>query len=93
MIASEESLERRLLKLVRELRGRTVKLPAIWYEGIPDRMVLIPPGRVIFLELKKKKEKPSELQIHWQDWLRRRGFEAYVSDSYSAIEALLREDF
>ena len=89
---SEETLERRLTELVRELKGRTIKLPAIWYEGIPDRLVLLPPRRTIFLELKKEGEKPTKIQVYWQNWLRLRGFEAYVLDSYPAVEALLRDD-
>lgn len=44
-------VERRLVRAVGELGGTTVKL--VQGEGLPDRLVLLPGGRVVFVELKK----------------------------------------
>ena len=47
----EAVVERRLVRVVKELGGFTVKL--VQGEGLPDRLVLLPGGRVVFVELKK----------------------------------------
>lgn len=49
----EAVVERRLVRVVEELGGATVKL--VQGEGLPDRLVLLPGGRAVFVELKKPK--------------------------------------
>ena len=49
----EAVVERRLVRVVEELGGVAVKL--IQGEGLPDRLVLLPGGRAVFVELKKPK--------------------------------------
>ena len=49
----EAVVERRLVRAVGELGGATVKL--VQGEGLPDRLVLLPGGRAVFVELKKPK--------------------------------------
>lgn len=48
----ESKIERKLTELVEALGGECVKLSPDFYVGIMDRMVLLPGGRVIFVELK-----------------------------------------
>lgn len=49
----ESKHERDLRNAVVEAGGLCIKLPAALYRGIPDRLILLPGGKVFFVELKK----------------------------------------
>jgi hypothetical protein len=71
----EESVETHLFRAVKAARGLCVKLSPLGVVGIPDRLVLLPGGRVAFVECKKPKgSKTARLQIFWCDKLRAMGF-------------------
>lgn len=59
---SEKVLERRLVKKVKDAGGWAIKLLPFEVAGLPDRMVLMPLGRVYFVEMKRFNEKPSKIQ-------------------------------
>jgi VRR-NUC domain len=75
---SEAALEGRLANRVKKKKGVILKLPALWYTGIPDRLILLPQARVIFVELKRKGKKARKNQIRWIKLLRSLGFKAMV---------------
>jgi len=50
---SETQRETKLTSMVKKAGGLCIKLPAQLYRGIPDRLVLLPGGRVVFVELKR----------------------------------------
>lgn len=54
-MARESVVEGELVKAVRRAGGLCIKLPAFLYRGIPDRLVLLPGGLVIFVEMKDHK--------------------------------------
>ena len=59
----ESALEARLVKGIRVRGGMALKLtPTV--AGIPDRLVIMPSGRLILVELKTDKGKLSAVQIH-----------------------------
>jgi hypothetical protein len=46
---------------------------------VPDRIVLLPGGRVYFVETKRPKDgELSALQIKWQEWLIELGFSCWT---------------
>lgn len=49
----EESVEAALTRKVRELGGMSIKLLPT-RSGVPDRMVVLPPGRIYLIELKTR---------------------------------------
>jgi hypothetical protein len=51
----EEVVEDALIGGVEALGGWCWKLRMPWFTGVPDRLVLLPGGRVIFVELKRPK--------------------------------------
>lgn len=53
MTALESKHEAELRKAVTAAGGLCFKLPASLYRGISDRLVLLPGGRVWFIELKR----------------------------------------
>lgn len=71
----EVGVETALRLGVEELHGLCLKLNPLWYIGIPDRLVLLPGGRVFFIELKKRDGKLHGKQRRWWPMtLQRLGF-------------------
>ena len=86
-LADEQTVERHLLRRVKMLRGLCLKLPALVYPGIPDRMILLPGGRVIFMELKRPVGGRFEkLQPWWLRTLARLGFPVHVCRTKQEVD-------
>lgn len=73
MTALESKHEKDLREAVTKAGGIAIKLPASLYRGIPDRLILLPNGKVHFVELKRLKGKPSIHQIRFRETLRTLG--------------------
>ena len=58
-------------------------------DGMPDRLILMPGGRLSFVELKAPGQKPRPLQLHRHDQLRDLGFEVFVLDRQEDIPILM----
>ena len=82
----ESVVERRFVSLLHKLGVEAVKLNVRGYAGMPDRLVLLPGGRAVFVELKRPGEKPRLLQAYVHRKLRNLGFEVLVVDD--AIDAI-----
>ena len=83
----ESSIEAMLVKRVKERGGKCIKLTG--YVGIPDRLVLMPGGRITFVELKTEIGKLSEAQIFWREELNSLGFSVKVINSLNNLEQFL----
>ncbi len=82
------------LKLVREVKlrgGICPKFTSPGYDGMPDRIVLLPEGRMAFVEVKAYGEKPRPLQLARHRLLRSLGFKVYVLDDPEQIGGILDE--
>ena len=55
MIPLEKSIEQNLVSVVRHHGGLCLKWVCPGWAGVPDRIVLLPGGRIIFVELKRPK--------------------------------------
>ena len=95
MTVLEKEIEAKLVKLVKQTGGLCLKWVCPGWAGVPDRIVLLPGGRVMFVELKKPKGgKLSERQIWWARKLRSLGFVwCVVRDDMGlyAFEMLMKE--
>ena len=60
--------------------------------GVPDRIVLMPGGRIAFAEIKAPGKKLRPLQLHRKEQLEEIGFKVYVIDSKAAIEDFLERE-
>ena len=87
----EKVIEQKLVKAVKAAGGIAPKLVSPGFDGMPDRMVLMPGGRTGFVEVKAPGEKPRPLQTSRHRLLRRLGFRVYVLDNAEQIETILRE--
>ncbi len=89
---TEDAIEGHLVKVVKAHRGICIKLPAIWYAGIPDRLVLLPGARVLFVETKRPVGGVFEkLQPRWIAKLRALGFTVHVWHTKGSIDAYFKE--
>ena len=59
--------------------------------GVPDRIVLMPDGKMAFVELKAPGKKPRPLQLKRKRMLERLGFSVYVVDNIDQIGGILDE--
>lgn len=84
-IESEKVLEKRLKKEVEDLGGWCLKFVPLHFAGFPDRIVLLPRGVIVFVELKTTKKKPRKLQQNRIDKLKKLGFRVEVVDTTDKI--------
>lgn len=83
----ESRVERILTKGIRDAGGWAIKLVSPGNAGVPDRLVLLPGGQVIFVELKQDKGRLSPLQAVMQDRMRALGMD--VRTLYGADQVRL----
>ena len=75
MTKREKEIEQRLVRMVERCGGRCLKWVCPGWSGVPDRIILLPGARVLFVETKRPKGgKLSPLQRTWQRWLAELGF-------------------
>ena len=87
----EKNIESRLVRAVRSMGGLAPKWVSPGLDGVPDRIILLPGGRMAFAELKAPGKKPRPLQEKRIGQLRRLGFPVYVIDSVEQIGGVLDE--
>jgi len=85
----ERKIETMLVKQVKAAGGMTLKLISPGMAGVPDRIVLLPGGRILFVELKAPGEKPRPLQRKRHEQLAALGFQVLVIDNAEAIQEVL----
>lgn len=91
-LTTEDSVENHLRKLVKALRGLCIKLNPFGVRGIPDRMVLLPGGIILFYELKRPVGGSYEpLQLRWHAKLTKMGFTVNVCHTKALVEQSLEE--
>ncbi len=87
----EKQIENKLATEAKKLGGIAVKFVSPSFDGMPDRLVLIPDGHIAFVELKAPGKKPRPLQLSRYRLLRSLGFRVYVIDSVEQIGGMLDE--
>ena len=87
----EKVIEHALVMATRHKGGIAPKFTSPGFAGMPDRLVLLPGGRMGFVELKAPGKKPRALQETRHRLLRRLGFKVYVIDGIEQIDRILNE--
>ncbi|MDO5151771.1 MAG: VRR-NUC domain-containing protein [Eubacteriales bacterium] len=87
----EKEIEKKLTQAVKHMGGICPKFVSPSFDGMPDRIVLLPKGHMAFVEVKAPGEKPRPLQMARHRLLRRLGFRVYVLDSIGQIGVILDE--
>lgn len=88
----EKDIERRLGSLVKQYGGKYIKFYSSAETGIPDRVVVLPGGVVIFVELKRPKGgKLSAMQKYQIEQLRDLDCWVEVVKNYEQIDELFQK--
>ena len=91
IIEGEKDLDRKLRVRVRALKGWSIKLMTDLVRGLPDRLVLLPGGYIIFAEIKTKGKSPTPIQKNIHRKLTKMGFKVYVVDSLQIINQIFAD--
>ena len=87
----EKNIEQKFLTAVKAVGGVAVKFVSPGWEGIPDRLALLPGGKMAFVEVKAPGKKPRPIQEARHRMLRRLGFQVYVLDDEKQIGGIINE--
>ena len=87
----EKQIEQKLIKAVKAMGGIAPKLISPGFDGMPDRLVLLPKGYIGFVEVKAPGRKPRPIQVSRIKLLRRLGFKAYILDDEEKIGEIIND--
>lgn len=83
----EKFIEAALVKRVKQLGGTCEKFTSPGRRSVPDRIVTLPGGRIVFVEVKAPGKKPTELQDRDHGRRREMGCEVIVVSSIEDVDA------
>jgi hypothetical protein len=83
----EKTIEAALVKKVQALGGMCEKFTSPGRRSVPDRLVTLPGGRIVFIECKAPGKVASALQARDHDRRRALGCDVRVIDSLEAVDA------
>ena len=87
----EKYIEQKLVKAVKEMGGISPKFVSPGLDGVPDRLVLLPMGRIAFVECKAPGKTLRPLQEKRKRQLESLGFLVFCLDHPDQIGGILRE--
>ena len=85
----EKDVEKILTKGIETLGGRCYKWVSPNANGVPDRIVLLPRGTVIFVELKDYRGRVSQVQKVQHRTIQSLGFQVYILNSKERVNEFL----
>ena len=87
----EKYIEQKLVSEVRKRGGICPKWVSPGFAGMPDRLVLLPDGKLVMVEVKAPGKKPRPLQLARHRLLEGLGFPVHVIDNIEQIGGILDE--
>ena len=87
----EKIIEEKLVKSIRLMGGLAPKFVSPGFDGVPDRLILLPNGRMAFAELKAPGKQLRPLQKRRKRQLETLGFRVFVIDNTDQIGGVLDE--
>lgn len=87
----EKATEAKLVKAVKSMGGLAPKFVSPGFDGVPDRLVLLPKGKIAFIELKAEGKELRPLQVRRKRQLEKLGFSVYCIDRPEQIGGILDE--
>ena len=82
----ESYIEGRVRTYVKKIGGHCIKINQA---GYPDRVIALPGGKTLYLELKAPGEKPRKLQWHRIKCLREIGHNAEYADDFELAKRMI----
>ena len=87
----EKTVEANLVKAVKNMGGLAPKFISPGLDGVPDRLVLLPGGKLAFIELKAPGKELRPLQVRRKRQLEALGFLVYCIDRPEQIGGIIHE--
>lgn len=85
----EREVEAKLTKTITSHGGECLKFVSPGWAGVPDRIILLPGGRIMFAETKRPVGgELSRLQKYWINRLRCLGFDIHVVWNFEDVKAI-----
>ena len=87
--ASEKALERYLVERSKAIGVLALKYSSATTVGYPDRLLVVPGGTVVWVEVKSAGQHPRKIQALRHEELKRLGHVVYVVDSREGIDSII----
>lgn len=88
---SENQLEEKLRKKIKELGGIALKFVSPGCAGVPDRIILMPQGKIYFVEMKSPRGEVNPIQKYVFEKFEEVGFKVHILNSDDAIKNFLEK--
>lgn len=85
----EKQIEAKLVRGIHAMGGRAYKFVSPGNGGVPDRLIVLPGGRIVFAELKAEGGRLSRIQQARIEELRRLGAEVFEVWGENGVHSLL----
>ena len=89
----DSSIESKLVRMVRERGGLCFKFVSPGNPGVPDRIVITPAGRTVYVELKTEVGRLAAIQKWQHEELRKRGADVRTLKGLEQVKAFVEEVF
>ncbi|KUK13853.1 MAG: VRR-NUC domain-containing protein [bacterium 42_11] len=87
----EKLIEQQLIKSVKDIGGIALKIVSPGFDGMPDRLILLPNRKVAFVEVKAPGKTLRPLQEKRKRQLEALGFLVFCLDHIDQIGGILHE--
>ena len=87
----KKSVEAKLVQAVSRSGGIAPKFVSPGFDGVPDRLILLPDGKLAFAEIKAPGRRMRPLQVRRKRQLEALGFSVYCIDRPDQIGGILNE--
>lgn len=87
----EANVEKYLIRYVKDKGGICLKFISASMRGLPDRIVILPQGKIFFVELKAKGKKPRPEQKRVHKLFSSLGVKVYTADSKEMVRSVVDE--
>lgn len=87
----EKYIEQRLVTEVKKIGGLALKFSSPGFDGVPDRLILLPKGKMAFVELKALGKTLRPLQEKRKRQLESLGFLVFCVDDIKQIKPILNK--
>ena len=89
---TEKEIENYLIRKIKNKKGIAYKFTSPGNSGVPDRLCLLPNGKIFFVELKSPGKKPRALQENQIRKITALGQRVYVLDSKEKVDEVLETE-
>lgn len=92
-VQTEAEVERKFVNLVKERGALCYKFVSPGNPGVPDRILILPDGRVMFVEMKSAVGRTKKLQDYQLEKLSRQGVPTFVLRGMDDVKKFIEETF